>query len=168
MTMRAILLAVLTLALAGCGFHLRGAEAVHLPFQTLYVEGDAQSGFVKELKQEIAASGSTRLVGSPAQAQAVLKVLGESRNKTILSLSGSGRVAQYNLIYRVSFQLQDAKGKLLILPSDITLQQWISYSDTEVLAKESEEAQLYRDMQSEAARQVLRRLRLAKLRPAAP
>ncbi len=163
MTMRAILFTALALTLAGCGFHLRGQGDLRLPFRTLYVQGDAQSGFVKELKREIASSGTTRLTDSPSQARAVLQVLAEARDKTILSLSGAGRVAEYNLIYRVSFQLRDAKGKLLIPSADITLQQAISYSDTEVLAKESEEAQLYRNMQSDAAQQVLRRLRLVKI-----
>lgn len=166
--MRIILLAALGLVLAGCGFHLRGQGEVRLPFRTLYVQGDAHSDFVSELRRDIRSSGTTTLADSPAQAQVVLQVLEEGRRKTILSLSGGGRVKEYNLIYHVSFQLRDAKGTVLISPTDVVLQQAISYSDTEVLAKESEEALLYRNMQEDAVRQVMRRLRAAKVDQRAP
>jgi LPS-assembly lipoprotein len=38
-----------------------------------------------------------------------------------------------------------------------------SFNDTQVLAKEAEEALLYRDMQSDAVQQIIRRLGLIKL-----
>ena len=42
----------------------------------------------------------------------------------------------------------------------------ISFNDAEVLAKEAEEALLYRDMQLDAVQQLVRRLQAARSRPA--
>ncbi|MEI6301055.1 MAG: LPS assembly lipoprotein LptE, partial [Betaproteobacteria bacterium] len=47
-------------------------------------------------------------------------------------------------------------------PTEIFLTRDITYNDSQVLAKESEEALLYRDMQTDMVQQVLRRLSVAK------
>lgn len=147
---------VLLSLLAACGFQLRGEAA--LPFESLYVDGDRNSGFVSELRRAVVSGTSTRLVNSPQEAQGILQVLGETREKVILSLSGGGKVREFQLNYRVSFRVRNQQGQELIAPSTIALKRDITFNDTEVLAKESEEALLYRDMQSDAVQQVLRRL----------
>jgi LPS-assembly lipoprotein len=63
----------------------------------------------------------------------------------------------------------DKEKKDLIAPSDILLRRDLTYSDTDVLGKEQEEALLYRDMQNDAVQQLVRRLEVApKTAPAAP
>ena len=159
--MRILLVTFLGLLLGACGFHLR-AQAT-LPFETLYVEGSGNSTFVNELKRAVQSGSSTRLVEGPGEAQAVLQVMGETRQKNILSLSGGGRVREYQLIYQISFRLHDGKGKELMPVNSISLKRDISFNDAQLLAKESEEVLLYRDMQSDAVQQIFRRLRVAKL-----
>lgn len=159
--MRIFFVAILSLALAGCGFHLRGQ--VTLPFDTLYVDGNVNSPFVNELKRAVQSGSHTQVVDNPSEAQAVLHVLGEARQKTILSLSSGGRVREFLLNYTVNYQLSDNKSKELLPSGAVSLKRDISFNDTEVLAKESEEALLYRDMQSDAVQQIIRRLRVAKL-----
>jgi LPS-assembly lipoprotein len=44
----------------------------------------------------------------------------------------------------------------------------ITYSDSDVLGKEQEEALLYRDMQNDAVQQIVRRLEVAKVDPSNP
>ena len=159
--MRILFVAILSLLLGACGFHLRGN--VTLPFETLYVEGDANSPFVSQLKRAILSGSNTQLVNSPNEAQAVLQVLGETRQKVILSLSGGGRVREFQLNYNVSYRLLNGKNKALVQQGDIALKRDLSYNDTQLLAKESEEALLYRDMQSDAVLQTMRRMQAAKL-----
>jgi outer membrane lipopolysaccharide assembly protein LptE/RlpB len=52
-----------------------------------------------------------------------------------------------------------------IAPSTITLRREITFSDDQVLSKESEEALLWRDIQSDLVQQLMRRLAAAKLQP---
>ena len=147
-------------ALAGCGFHLRGAA--QLPFNTLYVQISNTSPLAHEIRRSLRTS-NVRLVDSPAKAQATLVIMSEIREKQILSLGGQGRVREYQLRYRIGYQLTDGKTTTLIAPSEILLKRDISFNDSEVLAKEAEEALLYRDMQSDAVNQLVRRLQAAKL-----
>ena len=71
---------------------------------------------------------------------------------------------EYQLRYRVSYRLTDNKNvNVFIPPSEIVLQRDFSFNDTELLAKESEEALLFRDMQTDAVQQLVRRLHAARV-----
>ncbi|MDA8095769.1 MAG: LPS assembly lipoprotein LptE [Betaproteobacteria bacterium] len=157
--LRSFLVAALSLWLGGCGFHLRGQEAIRLPYRSIYVQGNPNTVVVAELRRAIEVTGTTELAPSPARAQVVLAILGEREWEEILALSGGGRVSEYRLHYQVSFQLADRQHRLVIPPSTVALSQDISYNDSQVLAKQSEEAGLYKAMQRDAARQILRRVR---------
>src|SRR6266850_1869334 len=155
---RAALVGVAVL-LAACGFHLRGQA--QLPFETLYIPGN--NPLVVELKRNVVAASKTRLVDSPGDAQAVLGFTQELRDKVILSFNTAGRVSEYRLRYRVGIRVTDPKGAQVYLPtSEILLTRDMSYSDAQVLAKETEETLLYRDMQSDMVQQIMRRLVAAK------
>ena len=145
--------------LSGCGFQLRGAA--QLPFSTLYLQVANTSPLAHEIRRSLRASNA-RLVDTPAGADATLIIMSEIREKQILSLGGQGRVREYQLRYRVGYQLTDGKTTTLIAPSEILLKRDISFNDSEVLAKEAEEALLYRDMQSDAVNQLIRRLQATK------
>jgi Rare lipoprotein B len=93
----------------------------------------------------------------------VFTLLGEAREKNILSLSGTGRVREYQLRYRLAFRVHDLKGREFIAPTEVVLVRDISFSDERVLAKEQEEALLYRDMQNDMVQQLMRRLAAAKV-----
>jgi LPS-assembly lipoprotein len=149
----------LALLLAACGFHLRGQQ--QLPFNTLYVPGG--TGLSLDLKRNLSAQAkSTQLVDDPKQAEAVLAFTSESREKVILSFDTAGRVREYQLRYTVGFRLTDAKGLVYIPTNEVRLTRDISFNDAQVLAKEAEEAQLYRDMQSDMVQQILHRIAAAK------
>lgn len=150
-------------ALAACGFQLRGAAT--LPYGTLHVAAPRTSPLAIELKRAIAAGSKTRLVDNAKQADATLQLVNEAREKVILSLSGGGRVREYQLRYRMAYRLVDKDNQELRPTTQIALQRDISFNDSDTLAKESEEALLYRDMQADAVNQLLRQLQT--LRPGA-
>jgi len=152
--MRPLVLALLLL-LAGCGFRLRGTAEV--PFQTLYLPS-SDSGIALDLRRYVQAGTRARVVDDPKQADAVLAFTDENREKNILSLTGAGRVSEFQLKYRVGFRVHDGKGGDYVPLTSITLTRDITYADTDVLAKEAEEQLLFRDMQSDMVQQIMRRL----------
>lgn len=155
-----------SLLLASCGFHLRGQSAFELPFQRLYVQSaNGYAPFINELKGAIQAN-NVQITESPEQAQLTLQIVSEVTDKQILSLSGAGRVLEYRLQYRISLRAYDQKQHEWLAPQEITLRRDFSYDDTQVLAKQQEEALLYQNMRSDAVQQVLRRLNHAHPPPA--
>jgi LPS-assembly lipoprotein len=71
-------------------------------------------------------------------------------------------VREFQLRLRVKFRVRTLQGVELIAPTEVVLQRDISFNETAVLAKESEEILLYRDMQSDLVQQVLRRVSAIK------
>ncbi len=159
------LVCFVSVMLAACGFQLRGST--ELPFRTLWVGFSDASPLGTEFKRYIRSGTSTRLVDDAALAEARLQVLGESRDKEILSLNADGRVREYNLFYTFVFKVDDIKGRDFIPPTRITLKRNISVNENTQLAKEAEENLLYRDMQSDLVQQLLRRLAAVKPEAAA-
>jgi LPS-assembly lipoprotein len=157
--MRALTVLAL-LALAGCGFQLRGTAS--LPFETLYMAPTTQPGVALDLKRNIQAGTRTAVIDDPKKADAQLEFMQESRQKIILSLGGTGRVREYRLVYTVGFRVHDGKGGEFVPASTVVLAREITFNDSAVLAKETEEALIYRDMQSDMVRQMMRRLAAAQ------
>jgi len=156
--MRAVSAGLVVAFLAGCGFHLRGAA--QLPFDTIYIPG--ATPLAVELRRNVTASSKTRLTDNPKSAQAVLAFTAEAREKVILSFTSAGKVNEYRLRYRVGIRVTDTAGAQVFVPtSEILLTRDMTYNDQQVIAKENEEALLYRDMQSDMVQQIMRRLAAA-------
>jgi LPS-assembly lipoprotein len=153
----------LSLLLAGCGFQLRGTAA--LPFDTLYIP-NTTGGIALDLKRNIQSGTRTAVVDDPKKAEAVLEFSEESREKHILSLAATGRVREFQLRYNVAFRVHDGKGGEFLPTSKVQLKRDVSFNDSEVLARETEEHLLYRDMQFDMVQLVMRRLAAAQ--PAKP
>jgi LPS-assembly lipoprotein len=150
---------LLVTVLAACGFRLRGTAEV--PFESVYLP-NATSGIALDLKRNIQAGTKARVVDDPKEADAVLQFTEETRQKEILSLTGTGRVREFQLRYRVGFRVHDGKGADYVPASTIQLTRDVTFNDAEILAKEAEEQLLFRDMQSDMVQQIMRRLAAEK------
>lgn len=156
----AAVLAAAALLLAGCGFQLRGSA--ELPYETLFVDLPDSSPLGAELKRTLRTGTKTRIVTRREDAEAVLMPLRELRGKTILSLSSSGRVREFRLKYNFDFRVADRQGRDLVEPMLLLIERDFPFNDNQVLAKETEEALIYRDMQSDMVQQILRRMAAAQ------
>lgn len=151
-----LLLSALTLA--ACGFQLRGMA--DLAFQNLYIQGPKLS-ISKDLKKLLAVNGVT-VVDEQEKAELMLEFMSESKEDRILSLSGAGRVSEYELFYRVNFRMRDPANELWGPMQKLEERRDFSYDDTQLLAKQSEEDRLYDDMRADAVREIMRRLIVQK------
>ncbi|EKU83576.1 LPS-assembly lipoprotein LptE [Massilia timonae] len=162
---RALAALLMAGVLAGCGFQLRGSDGQYnLPFQSIWLSFNESSPLGTELKRNLRAGDTVRIETDASKAQTLFDVISETRGKSILSLNSLGRVREYSLSYTLVFQVRDANNRQLLAPTEITLRRNIAFDESQVLAKESEEALLYRDMQSDLVQQILRRL--AAIKPA--
>ena len=153
-------LAATVALLSGCGFHLRGPQA--LDFATVHINVPEQSEFGAQLRRLIATTGTTRVEEDAARAEARLQILANDRGREILSLTGAGKVREYQLVQSLRFQLLDRAGKVLIPPTSLSARREYTFDDSQVLGKEQEEALLYRDMQNDLVQQLMRRLGAAR------
>lgn len=158
-----LLAATAASVLSACGFALR--KAPNYAFKTLYSGAAETSTLGTELNRNLEAAGTVKVIRDPrriGEADVILDVLLDQREKTVVGMNTAGQVREFQLRTRFRFQLRTLKGKLLIPPTEILLQRDISFNESAVLAKETEEALLYRDMQSDIVQQILRRLAAVK------
>jgi LPS-assembly lipoprotein len=163
---RALLVSMLVLALSACGFHLRGSDGrYNLPFNAIYIGLPVASPLAIDLKRNIRAMGTTEIARDAAQADGIIDVLSnpeKNRGKSILSLNSNGRVREYQLSYTILFKVRDNVGNELLGPTQISLTRPITFNESQLLAKETEEEMLYRNMQADLVQQMLRRLAVLK------
>lgn len=160
---------LLAVSVVGCGFKLR--QAPTFAFQTLVAPLPDSSPLRRELKLALRSAGVTVLetvpavnpavaAGAPpvAMPDAMLEVLADQREKSVVGSTAAGQVREFQLRVRFRFRLSTLQGKVLIEDSEVLLQRDISYSETIALSKLEEEAEMYKDMQTDVVQQVMRRL----------
>jgi LPS-assembly lipoprotein len=157
-------LALIPAALAaGCGFQLRRYDG--LPFASLYIDAPGGSAVAQRLRTMLATVNTISLTATAAEAAAVLKITQEERVKSILTLTGGGRVSEYRLTLRIGYAVLGKDGVALAAPETFELVRSMTYDDSLLLAKGAEEQLLYRDLVENAALRIVRRMQT--LQPAA-
>jgi LPS-assembly lipoprotein len=149
----------LAMLLAGCGFELRKPPS--FAFASIYLAVPPMSQLGLELQRALAASGGVSLVTDQRQverADLVFELLQELREKVVLGRTSTGAVREYQLRIRLRFKVRNRQGIERIPDTELVQQRDISYSESFALAKEAEEDLLYRNMQTDLVRQILRRL----------
>ena len=131
------------------------------PFSSLYLKSAVPTPFVADLQNSLELY-KIKLTDTAAEADLTLEVVSEASDKQILAISGSAQVREFQLRYRVSLRAYDKQMQDWLPADEISLQRNLTYDDAQILAKEQEEALLYRDMRSDAVQQVMRRLSRAK------
>ena len=149
----------MTFGVTGCGFALR--KTPNFAFKSLFSPFAESSLLGTELKRSLESGGNVRVISDVRQidqADVILDVLQDQREKTVVAVNASGQVREFQLRIRFRFKLRSAKGKDLIPVTEIVQQRDISFNESAVLAKETEEGLLYREMQSDIIQQIMRRL----------
>jgi len=156
-----IAIALLTSLLAGCGFKLRASQT--FAFDTVAVTpesgGAVAAELIRYLGDKVRPVAPSKGVEAP---QVIVDILQETREKTVVGVNATGQVREFQLRIRVKFRMRTPQGRELISDTDITQQRDISFNESAVLAKESEEGLLFRDMQSDIVQQLLRRMAAIK------
>jgi LPS-assembly lipoprotein len=158
---RGTLLGLSALALGGCGFKLRGAQSYD--FQTLAIAGTG-SALADELRRSLGKNVQLLPPGAPLKtAQVILDIVREQRERVVVGISSTGQVRELQLRIRLVFRVGTPQGDELVPQTELLQRRDISFNETAVLAKEAEEALLYRDMQTDLVQQLLRRLAAVRL-----
>jgi LPS-assembly lipoprotein len=144
------LVAGLAVMLAGCGFRLQGRAPLPTQFKHSYVDArDRQSDFVQGLRNALLVSG-VELTDDTKTATA-------KHTQRVLSVSPDNLPREYELTYTVRFSVT-AGEKELLAPLEVSTTREYSFTVTELLAKENEEAILQEALAHDLVDAVMRRL----------
>ena len=147
----------LTLVLGACGFQLRRSQ--NFAFSTLAILPNPGGPLALELRRTM--SGAVQVLAAGVeltQAQLVLEILQEQREKIVVGMNSSGQVRELQLRIRLKYKIRTPQGQELAPETEILQQRDISFNESAVLSKEAEENLFYRTMQTDIVQQMVRRL----------
>jgi LPS-assembly lipoprotein len=163
-SIRLYLISFVILSLTACGFHLRGPSDI--PFKSIFIEGNTLV-ISKDLKKSLATS-DVNILQSSKDAELRLELVGEENEKRILSLGGAGTVNEFELYYRVHYRTKLTDESTWSDVHTIESRRDFTYSDANLLAKQTEEKRLNENMRRDVVNGIMRRLTALKKRPQQP
>ena len=141
--------------LPGCGFQRR--QPAKLAFASIALQGFAAgSSLALQLRREL--QKQVRVLDDAAQAAVVLHALDDRRDRSVVAQTAAAQVRDLQLRVVLRFRVSTPAGRELLPRAELMTKRELSYSETAALAKEAEEAELYREMQTDVVAQVMRRL----------
>ena len=161
---RQVLSVLMLASLSACGFQLRGSRAdSRMPFSSVHLSVPARTPMERDLRSAILSQDGVIITDDVKAADISLRILSAVEEKKILTINAQGQVREYSLLYRVNFDVKDKTGKTLLAQTELALQTFMSFSESQALAKETEEKMIFNDLRSDAVSQIIRRL--ARLKP---
>jgi LPS-assembly lipoprotein len=155
--LRIIVLLALAPALAGCGFHMQGATALPAGLDQIFVAAkDELSPFAVELRRALDDAG-VRPAPSAGESDAIVRVLQDRTGRRVLSVSSRNTPQEYEIYYSVEYSVERGD-QLVVPPQKAEVTRAISFSESDLLAKDREERILRDAMARDLADLVLRRL----------
>jgi len=140
---------------------LRGPSDI--PFESIFISGNTLI-ISKDLKKSLKTS-DIKLLPSAEGAELQLELVGEENEKRILSLAGTGTVNEYELFYRVHYRTKLLGQATWSQVNTIESRRDYTFSNADLLAKNTEELKLNQSMQKDVTIGVMRRLSALKVRP---
>lgn len=141
------------LLLAACGFHLKGQSPYdRLPYQTWHVAGG-------EMQQALE-DALIRAKGMPSEkaaAEAAVELERIDTRRDVLTVTRAALINEYMLVLEARAQAY-RNGQAWGEPFTVSVRRNMAYADSEILGKQEEEARIWREMQRDAAEQIVRRL----------
>tara|TARA_B100000768_G_scaffold166960_1_gene170722 strand:- start:250 stop:726 length:477 start_codon:yes stop_codon:yes gene_type:complete len=133
----------LILIISACGFQLRGD--IQANFDSISISGGTSS-FNKILQRKFRQAGIS--IKNNAQAEKIVEIIVNKFTKTILTLTGTGTVSEYQLDYKVTYRFK-SKDAPWNLPVTIEATRTYTYDDSDILAKDEEEKRLLSGMEDQ-------------------
>lgn len=147
----------LALALGSCGYRLQGTVDLPDDMNKVYLQG--ASGQLRNYFTKTFRSTPARLVESPAQAGLVINTLNEKLDRRVLSLSNTGKANEFELNYKLEYELLDSQGAVLARNQSLEIVREY-YNDQEaIIAQANEEQIIVAEMYKQAVRSILDRAR---------
>ena len=152
LSLQVLLPLLLSLLLSSCGFQLRGSLPLE-KYPAVYLQGDKHSELLQQLGTQLERN-QVKLLDSSDATAAIFVLDSDSLQRRTLSLFPNGQVAEYELIYKVNYQL--------VLPGQeprpYQIELYRDYQDdpSRALAKSKELDLMLTELRSQAVARIIR------------
>ena len=124
--------------LAGCGFHLRGSDALPTEMSVTYIHSSDPFGSLVDNFADALRTHGVQVTEDRAAATAVLRIHKNDRDRKVLSVNTSGKVLEYQLRQIIQFSVATAENLPIVEQQTVTMRRTYLYRSTDVLGGERE------------------------------
>ena len=151
----ASLLIATALLASGCGFHLRSWDFSDADL-SIHVQADRLSRMAAPLRDALRQAG-VKASASADDADLVVQIVNESRNRRVASLTAGARAAEFELTLGVQFGIR-AGSDSLARPAWIRASRTFSIDRDNLAGSSEEEALIEEELKAALSQQILRSL----------
>ena len=135
---RCLLVMFVIASLSGCGFHLRGSEALPPEMAVTYIQSSNPfSTLVDDFAEALRTRGA-KVTERLEDASAVLRIQADDKERDVLSVNTSGKVLEYELRQTIQFAVATAENLPIVESQTVTMRRAYLYKSTDVLGSERE------------------------------
>jgi len=146
---------LIALLLSACGYHLRGAFELPVGMKNIFLEGGS-APLQLQFKKAMDLS-SIPIAASAEAAGIVIRIYDEKSERRVLSLAATGVANDFELGYRMEYEIVDAKDNMLMERQLLEIKRDYYNDQLAIIAKESEETIIKNEMYLQAVRAIVNR-----------
>ena len=155
MLIKKSVIVLIALLLSACGYHLRGAFELPTGLKNIFLDGGSAPLQV-QFKKAMDLS-SIPIAGSAETAGIVIRIFDENSQRRVLSLASTGVANDFELAYRMEYEIVDAKDNVLMARQPLEIKREYYNDQLAIIAKESEEIIIKNEMYQQAVRTIVNR-----------
>ena len=156
-----LLVGWLAVSLSACGFQMRGSAALPEEMSVTFINSKRPWGSLMDDFAEALRTHHVTVTEDKSEATAVLEIIGDNREKDVLSVDNAGKVLEFQLRQTIQFAVTTGDDLPLLEPQSVTMTRDYLYSNTDVLSKEREEVVVRRALQRELVHLAMLRITMA-------
>jgi LPS-assembly lipoprotein len=148
---------IMVLLITACGYHLRGTFDLPAGLKKIYLQGG--SAPLRDQFNKTLEGSSGQLVNSADEADITVRVFDADIKQRGVSLSAGGRSNEFELHYRLEYELRDSANKILLAREPLDIRREYFNDQQDIIAKDNEEGVIRNEMYQQAVRGILNRMR---------
>jgi LPS-assembly lipoprotein len=156
--------AVVSLLLGACGFHLRGSEPLPAEMSVSYIHGTSEFDSLYDDFRTALESRGVRVTQDRGEATAVLNILENNTDKNVLTVDLSGKVLEFRISQNIKFEVAAADGQPLVDQQSVTANRSFKFNRNDVLGKERESELIRKELQRDVVSLAMLRITAAARR----
>lgn len=135
---RLFLLASFCLFLSGCGFHLRGNNALTPEVRTLYLKTNNPYGLFEERLERTFNMYGLTFVDQPTAAPLTLQIINSNLSYFQTTVGSSSQATIYSVTYTVNMAILAANGKTIVPPQNIVSNAFLTLNPNQLLTSNNQ------------------------------
>jgi len=149
----ALLVLLVPLLVAGCGFHLRGTN-LSSSIESIQIDAEGRVSVLDAVRRNFEYAG----VKVKPDAKLAVQLLDERLERRSVSVTEQARTAEYELTLDVQYQVSGPDGRTLIPSRWIQSRRNYRFDRFNIIGSSEEQALLEKEMRNEIAQQIIRSL----------